>query len=60
MTVRDEVCGMTITEDQIAETLELEGKTYYFCSERCKDRFEEHPGWYVPLKDDGAGDDEHA
>ena len=53
MNVRDEVCGMTIAEDQAAATFEFQGTIYHFCSDRCRRHFEEHPGWYVPLKDDG-------
>ncbi len=52
MTVRDEVCGMTITEDQIATTFAFQGRLYHFCSDRCRRHFEEHPGWYVPVKPD--------
>lgn len=49
MTVRDEVCGMTITAEQAAATVELHGNTYYFCSERCRRKFEEHPDWFVAV-----------
>ena len=49
MTVRDEVCGMTITAEQAAATVEMYGNTYYFCSERCRRKFEEHPGWFVAV-----------
>lgn len=47
MQVRDEVCGMTIDSAEVAGTSRLEGRTYYFCSERCSRKFEEHPDWYV-------------
>lgn len=55
MTVRDEVCGMSLMEEQIVTTLEFEGTTYSFCSDRCRRKFAEHPGWYVPLKEVGSG-----
>lgn len=56
MTVHDEVCGMDIApEDAVAET-EFQGETYYFCSERCQVRFEEHPGWYVPIQPESDGE----
>ena len=43
----DPVCGMRIdTEDAVA-SLEHEGKTYYFCSEACRDAFVEDPSRYV-------------
>lgn len=47
MQVRDEVCGMTIDSAEAAGTFTLKGEKYYFCSERCRRKFEEHPDWYV-------------
>ncbi len=32
--------------------LVIPGRTYRFCSDRCRRHFEEHPGWYVPVKQD--------
>ena len=52
MKAHDEVCGMTIETDRAAATTEFQGKTYYFCTERCREKFEEHPGWYVPVTGD--------
>ncbi len=52
MMVRDEVCGMEIDTDEAAGRLVFDGKTRYFCSERCKRLFAEHPGWYVPVPPD--------
>ena len=54
MKAHDEVCGMTIETDRAAATTEFQGKTYYFCTERCREKFEEHPGWYVPVTGDPA------
>jgi YHS domain-containing protein len=44
---KDPVCGMDVREDQAAATSQVNGQTYYFCSEQCKRRFEEDPGRYV-------------
>jgi len=55
MTVHDEVCGMDIAVEEAVATTEFEGNTYYFCAERCQQRFEEHPGWYVPMRRDADG-----
>ena len=55
MTVHDEVCGMDIELDEAVASTEFQEKTYYFCSERCLQRFEEHPGWYVPIKPEAGG-----
>ncbi|WP_262174591.1 permease [Haloarcula laminariae] len=38
---RDPVCGMRT--DDSGPSLSHDGETYYFCSERCKQSFEEHP-----------------
>jgi len=50
MIVHDEVCGMDIATEDAVAMMEFQGKKYYFCAERCLERFREHPGWYVPLK----------
>jgi len=46
-TVVDLVCGMDV--DAAPDTLHVdhEGKTFYFCSETCRDRFIKQPGKYV-------------
>lgn len=49
MKVHDEVCGMTILAEDAVGSAEFQGKTYYFCSPRCKQLFQEHPGWYVEV-----------
>lgn len=36
--VKDPICGMTINPNT-ALNLTIDGKTYYFCSESCKDVF---------------------
>lgn len=32
---RDPVCGMYVDEESVVWTAEVDGKTYYFCSEQC-------------------------
>ena len=54
MQVRDEVCGMQFEAAAAAATTRLDGRTYYFCGARCRQKFEEHPGWYVDPGADGA------
>jgi uncharacterized protein len=36
--VKDEVCGVYLPKDE-ALKVEIEGKVYYFCSQKCKDGF---------------------
>ena len=47
-TTTDPVCGMAIEESAAAGTATYEGKTYYFCSSSCQQRFEADPGQYAP------------
>ena len=54
MEARDEVCGMTFEVEAAATTVAFQGRTYYFCSDRCKSMFQRHPAWYVPTR--GTGD----
>ena len=44
---RDPVCGMTVNEGTAKWTSEHEGKTYYFCNERCKLSFEKAPSKFI-------------
>jgi YHS domain-containing protein len=50
MKVRDEVCGMEFEADDAVVKIRLNGKMYYFCGERCKRLFKEHPDRYVPME----------
>src|SRR5699024_4338439 len=36
----DPVCGMTVDPMRAAAVSERDGKTYYFCSQSCKERFD--------------------
>lgn len=39
----DPVCKMEIGEDTAEAKIEYKGRTYYFCSEACKESFEKNP-----------------
>jgi Ala-tRNA(Pro) deacylase len=43
----DPVCGATIEGTGVAGRTELEGETYYFCSQRCKMEFDDNPYAYA-------------
>lgn len=50
---KDPVCGMTVNEENaIADglTVEHEGKTFYFCSEDCKEQFKQNPRSFLGEK----------
>lgn len=40
---RDPVCGMTVTEENAAATVEHHGDTHYFCSTGCAQKFRDDP-----------------
>jgi YHS domain-containing protein len=42
MSERDPVCGMTV-DVTTAYSEAVGGQTYYFCSENCRQRFDENP-----------------
>lgn len=44
---KDPVCGMQIDESDATGTSEHHGKTYYFCSPACKQKFDESPERYT-------------
>jgi Cu+-exporting ATPase len=49
--IRDPVCGLRLDDEQSTQGLideaayksEYEGQTYYFCSQRCKQQFDQDP-----------------
>lgn len=45
--VMDLVCGMELAPDEAKFRSEYKGKTYYFCSENCKQHFDNSPEKYA-------------
>jgi YHS domain-containing protein len=45
--VEDPVCGMEVNIETAPAKTEYEGQIYYFCSESCKEAFEEDPEQYL-------------
>lgn len=43
----DPVCNMPVDEEGAAFTTDYDGRTYYFCSEHCKEEFENDPEEYI-------------
>lgn len=43
----DPMCGMQIEESEAAGQSEYQGRTYYFCSASCKQKFDESPEDYA-------------
>jgi heavy metal translocating P-type ATPase len=44
--LKDLVCGMTVTEQSPHHT-QYQGKDYYFCAQRCLDKFQKNPENYL-------------
>jgi len=56
--VKDPVCGMMVDPQKAAGKVEQAGKTYYFCSPRCQERFEKEPERFLAAP--GTAGMEHA
>ncbi len=46
----DPVCGMAITPENAAEKYDFQGKTYYFCSTGCLNKFRQDPQSFLEQK----------
>jgi YHS domain-containing protein len=45
--VKDPVCGMEISVEKAKGKSQYKKKTYYFCSNSCKEKFDKEPEKYV-------------
>jgi Cu+-exporting ATPase len=52
---RDPVCGMEVNPGSAYATRQHMGKTYYFCSENCVEKFDENPHHYVHMAGELSG-----
>ncbi|AZO26285.1 heavy metal translocating P-type ATPase [Mesorhizobium sp. M1B.F.Ca.ET.045.04.1.1] len=53
--VRDPVCGMTVDPATGKPTAEHGGRTFHFCSERCRTKFQAEPEKYLTATDPVCG-----
>ena len=44
---KDPVCGMQVDPAKAAATSQYQGKTYYFCAQVCKTKFDANPAQFV-------------
>ena len=44
---KDPVCGMEVEPNKAAATSQFQGKTIYFCSTECKQKFDANPTAYT-------------
>ncbi len=49
--VRDPVCGMEINMENAEERSEYQGEIFYFCSDQCRNKFDEDPGRFIGRAD---------
>ena len=45
--MKDPVCGMQVDPAKAQGSSEYQGQTYYFCSKRCKGKFDANPSQYA-------------
>jgi len=43
----DPVCGMRVDPEKTVQTADYDGRTYFFCAERCRKEFENQPQKYL-------------
>ena len=44
---KDDVCGMQVDPAKAAGESQYQGKTYYFCSNGCKAKFDANPSQFA-------------
>ncbi|HUE85244.1 MAG TPA: YHS domain-containing protein [Vicinamibacterales bacterium] len=44
---KDVICGMQVDPAKAAGSSEYNGKTYYFCSQSCKTKFDANPAQFA-------------
>lgn len=54
--VTDPVCGMELNREEVNERADYRGRTYYFCSDNCRNKFDADPAQYASAA--GQGGDE--
>lgn len=57
---RDPVCGMPVPREASSAAAVHQGRTYYFCSRSCRDKFEADPEQYAAGAPGAAGTAHHA
>ncbi|GES52253.1 copper-translocating P-type ATPase [Rhizobium sp. NBRC 114257] len=53
--IRDPVCGMTVDPDAGKPSLDYRGRTFHFCSDGCRTKFQAAPENYLTAKDPVCG-----
>jgi YHS domain-containing protein len=53
---KDPVCGMRVDEQSAAGQSQYQGQTYYFCSQGCKQKFDQNPQQYASGSEQSQSD----
>ena len=53
--IRDPVCGMTVDPNAGKPSLDYQGRTFHFCCDGCRKKFEAAPENYISAKDPVCG-----
>jgi YHS domain-containing protein len=51
---RDPICDMRFPPARAVAQASFDGRTYYFCSKRCRALFDQHPTWYTRAVSDAT------
>lgn len=54
LTFKDPVCGMSVSPISAQGKIEYQNTTYYFCSQKCKNKFEAKPQEFIAKREPGA------
>jgi P-type Cu+ transporter len=54
-TQRDPVCNMEVSKEDAAGESQYQGQSYYFCSQSCKNKFDQNPQQYADQQRQSAG-----
>src|ERR1700682_2848892 len=57
---KDPVCGMTVDPNKAVVKQEFQGNTYYFCSERCAERFAKEPDKFLSAPESSGMETAHS
>src|SRR6266704_4673548 len=57
---KDPVCGMSVEPAKAAGKVQYGGKTYYFCSARCAERFSKEPEKFLAAPETAGMHKNHA
>ncbi len=56
-TTRDPVCGMELNVEDTMNRAEYRGRSFYFCSDQCRNKFDDNPEQYASRVDLEKHDD---